>query len=122
MANILVIEDMAGVRRSISVVMSAMGHDVTEAENGRIGLDILKTNDNIDLVVTDILMPEADGIEVLVEINKMEIKPKVLVISGGGNLLSQDEALQMAQSFADIILRKPFSREDVIKAVEELTA
>ena len=64
MAQILVIEDMKTVRRTVCAMLTRAGHDVAEALDGRDGLDILQAGQRFDVVITDVLMPDKDGSEV----------------------------------------------------------
>lgn len=120
MKKILIVDDMTGVRRSLSVILTGIGHEVLEAENGIEGLKKLKANDEIALVITDILMPVSDGIELLTEIHKLENRPKLIAISGGGNKVAADNALEVAKKYADVILKKPFQRDEILKEVDTL--
>ena len=119
MAKILLIDDMAGVRRTISAVLKRAGHTVTEADDGGAGLQLLK-GDRFDLVITDMLMPNHDGMEVILFLEQQPNRPKVLAISGGGSQVSSDEAFMLARSKADATLAKPFDNAELLAAVGKL--
>ena len=119
MANILLIDDMAGVRRTVSAVLKRAGHTVTEADDGGAGLQLLKS-DRFDLVITDMLMPKHDGVEVLLFLEQQPNPPKVLAISGGGSQVSADEAFMLARSKADATLAKPFDNSELLAVVDKL--
>ena len=118
MAKVLIVEDMAGVRRSIAVILSAQGYDIIEAENGQEGLE-KNQSDKPDLVITDILMPGTDGNSLMTMISVQQQRPKIIAISGGGNKTTTDDALRIADDLADAVLRKPFLREELLSAVRE---
>ena len=119
MANILLIDDMAGVRRTVSAVLKRAGHTVTEANDGGAGLQLLRS-DRFDLVITDMLMPKHDGMEVLLFLEQQPNPPKVLAISGGGSQVSADEAFLLARSKADATLAKPFDNSELLAVVDKL--
>lgn len=119
MAEILLIDDMAGVRRAVTSMLGRSGHTVTVSENGTQGLEILKSR-TFDLVVTDMLMPGADGADVLGYINGLPSRMPVIAISGGGAGLSADSALRLARVKADAFLEKPFTREELTEVVDKL--
>ena len=119
MAEILIIEDMPGVRQAISSMLKRAGHAVALAENGRQGLDELKKR-RFDLVVTDMLMPGADGMEVLTQLDGIPNHPPVIAISGGGAGVSAESALKAAKLKANAFLQKPFERAELLAAVEQL--
>lgn len=119
MAKILLIDDMAGVRRTVSAVLKRAGHKVTEADDGGIGLQLLKS-DQFDLVITDMLMPNHDGMEVILFLKQQPKRPSVLAISGGGSQVSSDEAFMLARSKADATLAKPFDNSELLAAVDKL--
>jgi len=119
MAKILLIDDMKGVRRAVSAVLKRAGHTVTEADDGGVGLELLRSQ-RFDLVITDMLMPEHDGIEVLLFLEQLPDRPKVLAISGGGSQISADEAFTLARSKADATLPKPFDNADLIATIDRL--
>lgn len=119
MSKILLIEDMKGVRESLEVILSMAGHEITLAENGKEGLEKIASG-TYDLVITDILMPEVDGTEVIVQTKQKKPSLPVLAISAGGNGVSADQALTIASQKANAILEKPFSKEELLGKVDEL--
>ena len=120
MAKVLVVEDSAAVRLAVTEVMEQAGHAVAEAENGRIAIKRLET-ESFDLVITDVLMPEADGVEVIKAVRARHPDTRVLAMSGGAPNLPAGYALKMAEMFAaDAVLYKPFLNEELKKAVARL--
>jgi two-component system chemotaxis response regulator CheY len=120
MAAILLIDDMKGVRHTVSALLKRAGHVVTEADDGGAGLQLLQSGERYDLVITDMLMPKHDGMEVLLFLEQQPNRPKVLAISGGGSQVSADEAFLLARSKADAILAKPFDNADLLAAIDKL--
>jgi CheY-like chemotaxis protein len=120
MAAILLIDDMKGVRRTVSALLKRAGHTVTEADDGGAGLELLKGGARFDLVITDMLMPKHDGMEVLLFLQQQPNRPKVLAMSGGGSQVSADEAFMLARSKADATLAKPFDNADLLAEVDKL--
>jgi CheY-like chemotaxis protein len=121
MAEVLLIDDMAGVRRAIDAMLKRLGHSVTSATNGAEGLELLKQR-RYDLVICDILMPQIDGSEVILQLNAMPNRPPVIAISGGGAGISATDALHNARFQADAFLEKPFDKDQFTGAVEKLLA
>ena len=119
MANILVIDDMAGVRRAVSSVLKKAGHVVTETDNGTTGLQ-LAAEHTFDLIMTDIVMPGIDGTEVIKALASKPGHPPILAMSGGGAHLTTETALAAAKQTANGALAKPFSGKDLIAAVDQL--
>jgi CheY-like chemotaxis protein len=122
MADILIIDDEPGVLRVLRKILESAGHSVTDAPDGEVALRHFEGKP-ADLVITDIFMPGMDGIEFLVNLRKTYPDARVLAMSGGG-ILSRDQALNDAALLgADEILQKPFSRDEVLEAVDKtLTA
>ncbi len=120
MANILVVEDSPAVRMAIVEVLEDLGHAVTETENGRIAVEHLGAT-AFDLVVTDVLMPEVDGIEVIKAVRRTHPQTKILAISGGAPNLPAGYALKLTEMFsADAVLYKPFMNDELRKSVGDL--
>jgi CheY-like chemotaxis protein len=121
MAKIVVIDDVAGVRRSVVSTLKRAGHDVYEAESGRAGAALVREH-GADLVITDILMPELDGLETmeLIRSDGGSRRPRFLAISGGGSLVASEEALKAASMRADAVLAKPFLGAELTAQVDKI--
>lgn len=119
MANILLIDDMAGIRRTVGSMLKSLGHTVTTSDNGAEGLDLLKQG-RFDLVITDMLMPVVDGSEVLSKLSAMPNRPRVIAMSGGGAGVSADMVLRVARTAADAYLQKPFEKTELSAALDRL--
>lgn len=119
MARILVIDDVAGVRRSISAIVRRSGHQVIEAADGREGERMARA-ERPDLIITDLLMPGADGIDTIDRIRDAGVSCPVIAVSGGGSLVDAEDALSAAAHVADATLRKPFESEELAGVVDRL--
>jgi CheY-like chemotaxis protein len=119
MTEILLIDDMAGVRRAVVSMLTRAGHTVTAAETGGQGIELLRSR-RFDLVITDMLMPDVDGADVLAQVSGLPNRPRVIAISGGGAGLSAESALRLAKIKADAFLEKPFEAEALLAAVDKL--
>jgi DNA-binding response OmpR family regulator len=117
MAYILVIEDDDSVRAALGQTLERLGHEVSTASNGKEGLK--KALDRTpDLVVTDLIMPETEGLETIIELRRRSPQVRIIAISGGGRL-SNDNFLGVARKFgAHGTLAKPFSREELRAAID----
>lgn len=120
MARILIIDDDAGVLTTLECMLEASDHDVVSTVSAREGLSHLAASARFDLVITDILMPDMDGIEVIREIRKIEDSPPVLGISGGGNMIAANDALAAAKIMADETLKKPFTIDELNGALQSI--
>ncbi len=119
MAKILIIEDDPKFRKMLRLLLETSGHEITEAADGREGISIFSQN-KVDLIITDIFMPEQDGLGVLRQLLKDYPDIKTIVISGGGKKGSY-QYLDYARQFgADKCLAKPFENEVLLEVVEEL--
>jgi CheY-like chemotaxis protein len=115
--SILVVDDEPGIRELLCLMLEAAGHTVTAAEDGLEAPKVL-ANREIDVVITDLLMPERDGLEFITEIRKKFPKVKIVAMSGGGHI-ARDSYLRIAKNFgAHVLLEKPFSQAGVLEAVE----
>ena len=114
MATILVIDDQESIRALLRATLEGAGHEVTEAPNGRLGLELYRFRPT-DLVITDILMPEMNGLDMLLELTREFLHAKVIAISGAGgeqNVLDLAKLLGARRTF-----RKPFSVPRLLAAV-----
>jgi CheY-like chemotaxis protein len=115
--SILVVDDEPGIRELLSLMLEAAGHTVTVAEDGIQAPKILESQP-IDVVITDLLMPERDGLEFITEVRKKYPKVKIIAMSGGGHI-ARDSYLRIAKNFgAHVLLEKPFSQSGVLGAVD----
>ncbi|SRR6266849_46053 len=121
MARILVIDDQEPIRRIVRRALEQNGHEVYDASDGEMGMEILESQ-SFDLVVTDIFMPGQDGIVTLRQIRKRFPALKVIVISGGDSTglmdLRQDAELLGAVS----TLQKPFNAREIMDKVRDALA
>ena len=119
MPKILVIDDDPNIREMLQEVLSDAGYAVDVASDGAEGLLMVK-NSPPDLIVTDIIMPEQDGVGVMLHIAKDYPNIKTIAISGGGRI-SPESYLYMAEKFgAAKTFMKPFDINEFLAAVEEV--
>jgi len=119
MAKILVIDDEPQVRRLIRQMLTRAGHTVQEASDGAEGLEQLRV-DPPDLIITDILMPNKEGIETIRDVRRQAPGLPILVISGNpGSSLYMEMARMLG---AHAALAKPFRTVDLLRAVDDLLA
>lgn len=119
MARVLVIDDDEAVRNMVVAALAHAGHLVTAAANGRKGLELFRA-EPADLIVTDIVMPERDGVEVMMTLRKEF--PGVPVIVMSGSAINSTLYLNIAQKLgARCKLEKPFSAATLLRAVDEVS-
>jgi DNA-binding response OmpR family regulator len=120
-ARILVIDDDHGVRGGVVAYLQRLGHDVVEASDGSLGMKVLRAQ-SIDLVITDINMPDMDGIEVIAQLREAADAVPVIAMSGGG-LFAKELLLANAEMLGAVhTLAKPFDLDDLAAAVREALA
>lgn len=119
MANILLVEDDEMARYAIAKVLRKAGHTVAEADNGNKAFDMLQQQ-LPDLLVTDVVMPDCDGLSLLTDIRKLHRTLPVLVISGGGSNVGGDYLFFAERLGASAILKKPFSNSDLLARIDQL--
>lgn len=120
MAHILLIDDDADVRTILERLLSRRWPLTQTAENGQAGIKLL-TSLRYDVVITDIVMPEQDGYEVISEIGRVSPHTKVIAMTGGSTLLGRDQLLEVARAMkADRVFTKPFNFKLLEQAVTEL--
>ena len=119
MKRILVIDDEDQVRKVIRHMLERAGYATIEAKDGEIGLR-LHRKQPADLIITDIFMPEKEGLETIREILRDFPDAKIIAISGGG-LTGALSYLNLAKSFGALrTLAKPFNRRELLTVVREL--
>jgi CheY-like chemotaxis protein len=119
MPRVLIIEDEAELREMIKTSLIRRKYTVMEAVNGKDALTHFKPA-MTDLVVTDLIMPEEDGLKVIMKLREIKPSLKIIAISGGGKA-GPGGYLNLAKALgANAILSKPFSINDLISKIEEL--
>lgn len=117
MSNILVIDDEDLVRETLRQMLEDGGHEVIEASNGEEGVrQFLKHG--ADLIVTDVIMPEKEGIETIIELTRDYPDLRIIAISGGGRTKRVDY-LEIAERFgAAAVMAKPFDQQTLLSEVD----
>lgn len=114
MGKILVIDDQEPIRMLLRAILEGNGHEVSEATNGRDGLALYQRHP-ADLVITDIAMPEMNGLDLILELTRGFLNVKVIAMSGEQG---KDDNLQVAKLLgARQTLVKPFSMEQLLNTV-----
>jgi DNA-binding NtrC family response regulator len=119
MAKILVIEDDASFRSVLVQMLTRAGYDVRQAGDGNQAVEVC-TDFNPDLVLTDIIMPDKEGLETIQDLLALNPNLKIIAMSGGGKF-GPDSYLPLAQKLgAKASLQKPFMREELISTIEDV--
>jgi CheY-like chemotaxis protein len=119
MPGILIVEDEKDLREMLKVSLTRRKFTVLEAENGKDAITRFKPAVT-DLVITDLIMPDEDGLKVIMKLRELKPAIKIIAISGGGKA-GPASYLNLAKALgADAIYSKPFSVNDMINKIEEL--
>ncbi|MEQ8225957.1 MAG: response regulator, partial [Candidatus Eremiobacterota bacterium] len=112
-------DDEKNFRKALMKLLTKAGYEVMEASDGREGI-ILQKERAFDLVITDIIMPEKEGIETIIELRKSFPDLKIIAMSGGGSMRS-GTYLEVADALgADCTIEKPFSKNKILSVIKEL--
>jgi CheY-like chemotaxis protein len=119
MPGVLVVEDDKELREMLKLSLLRRNFTVLEAENGKAAITHFKPLIT-DLIVTDLIMPEEDGLKVVIKLRELKPSIKIIAISGGGKV-GPGSYLNLAKALgADAIYSKPFSINDLIAKIEQL--
>ncbi|MBN2418020.1 MAG: response regulator [Deltaproteobacteria bacterium] len=117
--DILIVDDEEQMRLALRRMLEREGYSVREAENGDKAIRIHRQK-QADLIITDIIMPDKEGLGTIVEIKSEFPETKIFAMSGGGKN-SPEQYLRMANGLGvDRVFVKPFNREDILSAVAEV--
>ncbi len=117
--RILVVDDEEQMRAMIRKMLENAGYEVMEAPDGNVALWLFKEK-SADLIISDLIMPEKEGLETIMELKQDFPDVKIIAISGGGQG-DKGQYLDMAKKIgADSTLAKPFEQDELLKAVEAL--
>jgi two-component system, chemotaxis family, chemotaxis protein CheY len=117
MTTVLVVDDLPDVRLSFMFMLEASGYDVAEASDGAAALAYMQ-NHQVDVVLTDLYMPGMDGVALIRALmQKHPHRPRIIVMSGAEHL-GRNATMQAATvAGADVILSKPITREQLLRAI-----
>ena len=114
MATILIIDDEESVRALLRFALESAGYGVTEAANGHHGLELYRHR-STDLIITDIAMPELNGLSMILDLTRQFLRAKVIALSGVGG---EKNVWDVAKLFgARLTIHKPFNMPQVLGAV-----
>ncbi|MGD9159204.1 MAG: response regulator [Desulfobacteraceae bacterium] len=117
--DILIVDDEEQMRLALRRMLEREGYSVREAENGDKAIRIHREK-QADLIITDIIMPDKEGLGTIVELKSEFPYTKIFAMSGGGKN-SPEQYLRMANGLGvDKVFIKPFNREDILSAVAEV--
>jgi CheY-like chemotaxis protein len=129
MSRVLVIDDEPDVCDSVSLTLERAGHDVSTASDGKSGLELCRSS-RMDVVISDIIMPGMQGVEVIKRLREEFPDIRIIAISGGGNAAIagyQPDSIKTAayiaaaeRAGADACLTKPFSRAELLGSLGAL--
>jgi CheY-like chemotaxis protein len=115
---VIVADDVVGIQRLMQHWLEEIGHHVYTASTGNEVIALLHQHP-VDLVITDVIMPDGDGLEVMLELKKVHSQARVVAISGGGAYLRPQDCLNLARGLgANSVLLKPFNRDQLFAAAK----
>src|SRR5262245_7608481 len=118
MARILLVDDDPLIQELLTLALIDQGHEVISALDGKQALKMLKQQ-RVDLILTDVLMPEADGLEVIRAVRRDHPGLPIIAMSGGSSRIPGLDGLYMARALGAIaVLSKPFTEEDLREAID----
>ena len=119
MPGILIVEDEKELREMLKISLTRRKYTVFEAENGKEAIMSFRPSIT-DMIITDLIMPDEDGLKVIMKIREIKPSIKIIAISGGGKA-GPGSYLNMAKALgANAIFSKPFSVNDLLSKIEEL--
>ncbi len=120
MARILLVDDDRELQQVTERLLTLRGHKVFCAANGAVAIKILEI-EKVDLVITDMLMPEMDGCELIMALRGKTDRPRIIAISGGSGRMDSGYLLEIARVMkVDKLLHKPFSITTIEAAIAEV--
>lgn len=117
MARILVVEDVSAVREFVRRALSYEGHEVTVADDGVQGLEVLTSRGPFDLLVTDIVMPGLDGIALALKVAKEHPETRILLMTG---YASEHQRAHNLDALIHRVVPKPFTLDEICRVVNEI--
>lgn len=119
MATILIVDDDIGIRRLLQVWLEHDGHTVVEAGDGNRALQLC-SEVNPDLVITDIFMPDKEGLGLIRQLRVQRSRAKIIAMTGGCEVDSSDPLVIAETLGAYLTIRKPFTGNQFLEAVARI--
>lgn len=121
MSRILLVDDDDPFRHMLAITLTKMGHEVMEARDGREGLQ-LSAAEPPDIVITDLIMPEKEGLETIGTLRRTQPEVKIIAMSGGSRDTGIDYLSVAKRLGAMRTLEKPFLPEELAEAIQAVTS
>ena len=119
MARILVLDDEEHMREAVRLALERDGHDVSEAADGATGLNVVRDR-HVEVVITDLIMPNMDGTEVIRDLRRDVPAVKIIALSGRGGISIKANLDRALLTGADRALMKPCDFVELRRTVHEL--
>ena len=120
MPKILIVDDSVDFAEFLAELLKREAYDPVIAHNGYQAIEYIDNN-HFDAIITDVIMPEMDGIGLVKCLQERNITVPVIVISGGGITLKSDEALKVFEPHATAIFSKPLDYQKLLSTLSDLT-
>lgn len=121
MAKVMVVDDDVAIRHALNKVLVADGHEVLEESDAKSALRHF-TGDPVDLVLSDVYMPDMDGIQFLMRVREAFPEARIIMMSGGGHLPATSVLEAATALGADRVVKKPFSSTEIREAIRDVLA
>lgn len=120
MKRILIIDDDDQMRMMLKQAFERAGYEVVDASNGARGVEIFRESP-VDLIITDLIMPEKDGMETIIELQRESPNIKIIAISGGSRAMDPRDYLHYATQIGVLkTFTKPFDTDELLESVGQL--
>jgi len=120
--HILVVDDDPDMRQLLTSLLESCGYTVACAEDGSSALKQLASDRRTDVVLTDLYMPNTDGLELILALREVQASLPIVAMSGGGSMRGHD-TLSMAQKLgANAVIDKPFRKTQIVETIDRVLA
>lgn len=116
--SVLIADDEENISTLVQICVTAVGHNAVSVASAREAKEML-AKQPFDLVITDILMPDGDGLDLITQLRTVQPAARILAMSGGGRYMEGDDCLKMARGLgAHAVVMKPFDRAQLMGSIE----
>ena len=117
MSRILIIDDNKDLCAALGTALNRAGYEVSQVQGAKLGLKLYRET-KFDLILSDILMPDTDGLELIFALRKTDPNVPIIAMSGGGHGSAEHYLHVAGVSGASAVIRKPFSPQELIELIE----